>query len=548
MKLSSWCFIATIFYLVFLSYVNSLENEFVWDDHTIIERNENIKDIANIKAILLSEDTTEDMPHTGFYRPVVALSYAIDYHFWGLAPSGFRLINIFFHFLTALLVYFLGVELFGNRRAGLFAAALFALHPVNVESVSFISARGSQMCGFYYLLSLFCFIQYRKGSRRALNLTVSALAFFIAFLAKEFAITLFVLMIGYDIVYRDRRAGPKSVALAYIPYFALCGLFFWLRNIATAGNSLALNIFTPDIFVRIIDALRIIARYVLTLILPVDLSVEYNFAHAKSLLSYETLVAVAILFLLIFHIYRFKKTENALFIPLLIFIAPLLLVAGIIPIQGESALADRWLYIPSAGFMLIAGYYIDAGLGALSNIKAKRVALSFAILIIVFLCVKTIERNQAFSNELSLWSDTVKKSPESFKAHLNYGFALYQAGSREDAFEEFSRALEVKPDSVQARYNIAVFYQNGSKYKKAIDEYEHIIAGGAIFADIAMNLGECYRKLGDSIEALIYYKRALKINPVSPDALYNIATLYRDLHNEKMATEYMRMYKGSVAK
>jgi hypothetical protein len=119
---NGWLFGAVIFLLVLLCYFNSVKNDFVWDDNTVILQNDKIKDFSNIIGIVFAEDTTADMEHSGFYRPLVYFSYALDYYLWGENPAGFRIINIFFHFVSALVIYYLAILMFNNNIIGFTAA------------------------------------------------------------------------------------------------------------------------------------------------------------------------------------------------------------------------------------------------------------------------------------------------------------------------------------------------------------------------------------------------------------------------------------------
>ncbi len=550
----TWIFYALILTIVIFCYFNSVKNEFVWDDHTIIVRNETIKDISNVKAILLSEDTTEDMEHTGFYRPLVYFSYAVDYYLWGDNASGFRLINIFFHFLSALIVFLLGRELFNNPKIAFAAAAIFAAHPIHVESVSFISARGSEMCGFYYLLALLFFIKARRSGKLCYML-ISSVSFFIAFLAKEFTITLFIIMLGYDIAYKrelKEKPGYKAAALTYIPYAFFTGLYLFARSIATSGTgsvgSLAGSIFDSGILLRVIDSARIMLRYFWLMLSPNGLTVDYHFEKTVSLLSINTLIAVLFFVAALYLLNHARKFNRALFLSGLIFLSPLLLVCGILPIKGDAALADRWAYISTAGFALIVAYSFSALVERLSRrrrgVLLREVVTGLLFFLIGFYSLMTIARNGVFRDELSLWRDTTKKNPASYKAHINYGFALYKSGLTYSAYDEYIRALVIKPDSVKAQYNIAVFHHNKMEFNRAIEKYEAIVDQGYIFPDLLINLAECYYGAGNSVEALIYYKQALKLAPDSKEALKKVARIYGKMGNNDMSREYNALYEN----
>ena len=561
--LSSSKVAALLFFIVIVCYSNSLQNGFVWDDNTIIVRNDAIKEISNVSGIVFAEDTTEDMEHTGYYRPLTYLSYAIDYHLWGLKPAGFRAVNIFFHFISALILFHLAMLLFSDRLVSFFAAALFAAHPVHVESVTFIAARGSELSGFYYLLAFYFFVKFRSadphgvvtgGLRGAYNkykyLIFSSAAFITSFMAKEYAITLFLVMFAYDIAYLDRtkRIGMRSVLLSYVPYGLLTVCYFVARRIATGGShsvaSVADGIFGGGLLLRMVDAIRVVMRSIWTLIFPNALSVEYGFTPTDALLSINLLVATVVFALIIYYMYRQFMRNRALFVAIMLFLAPLTLTMGIIPLKGEAHLADRWLYISTAGFMLLIAYHMLSFINRVSVRNQKVLVVCLLFVAVLFSSYKTIERNRVFRDELSLWSDTVKKAPDSYKAHLNYGFALYKAGHHSRALSEYERALILNPDSVKAQYNIAVYHQNRGEYELAEREYEDILSHGYSFFDLYFNLAECYEGSGDSVDALINYKKALLETPNSLKTLTRLALIYYEQEDNASAMKYIELYES----
>ena len=190
--------ITLIIILTALSYINTLNNSFVYDDNTYVVENRQIRSVSNIPKAFISS-YPPDSKGQGLYRPLVTVSYIIDYALWGLNPKGFHLANIIFHILTSIIVYLLALEIIKTQWPSAVVGIVFALHPVHTEAVTWVVGRAEVMAGLFYFLAFLFYI-------KAVNLPFfknrqfifSNIFYFLALLSKEIAITLPILLFVYD--------------------------------------------------------------------------------------------------------------------------------------------------------------------------------------------------------------------------------------------------------------------------------------------------------------------------------------------------------------
>jgi hypothetical protein len=293
--------------LTALLYLNSFQNEFVFDDIGLIANSSRIRDLRNLPKILGAYG------HPA-YRPLRTASHAIEYSFFGLNPAGFRGVNIALHVLNGTLVFFLFRTLLRSPRPALLAAILFAIHPIQTESVAYISGRRDLLFTLFYLLGFACYVRYRE-SNRLRYLFLAGLSYLLSLLSKEMAITLPLLCLWYDVVrsipttdgmrpLTPWQAATEGVRTAvgrhkvlYAAGTAVLLLLAWYyvyrvnpsRQQAMYGGGLGPTLMTST---------RIVVHYIKLLLFPITLNADYSFNAfpvSRSLADPKGLVALAIL-------------------------------------------------------------------------------------------------------------------------------------------------------------------------------------------------------------------------------------------------------------
>jgi tetratricopeptide (TPR) repeat protein len=567
-------FIALILAVSFGVYLNALFNGFVYDDEVLLLQNPLMRDARYIPKIFLSDMWAFHFTGGGnYYRPMFHIFYMSDYYIFGLRPWGFHLTKILLHMGSSLLVFLMAstiISRYGGRNTKTYneyvpfaAALLFATHPIHTEAVLGIT---EVSLAFFYFLSFYLYVKaddvWGKFS------IVSLLFFFLAALSKETALTLPILLFAYDYSFkRDSVLYPTPETFylllkRYLPYLVVAGIYFILRTYAVGGFAPVKIHAELSGYEYFINVFPLFAQYLGKMILPINLNAAYVFYPISSLLEWKGIMAVAVTLGFIFTLYLARDRNRVVFFSLLLVVIPLL-PAFYIPALGEHTFAERYLYLPSTGFVIIAsmGLCGIASLDALRD-RAMPIMLSVVLVITALYSAGTIKRNPVWKDDLTLWSDTVKKSPDGFiphynlglahskkgftdkaienykkaiilkphfaDAHNNLGLSYLEKGLHDTAIQEFKMALHLKPDHAEAHNNLGAAYYNLGRTDEAIEESKEALRLKPDYVDAHFNLGLAYRKLGRTDEAVKEYKLALSLNPNHVGAHYNLGNSYSE--------------------
>lgn len=470
-------FSAVFIFLVSLAlYSPSLKHGFVWDDVEVIEKSNVSFDASNIASVVVPG--VEKNKKERYYRPVVYASMVLDNGLWDVTPFGFHLSNLFMNAASAVLFYFAALlilgELYGGCRGAAFLSALlFALHPMHVESVSWIAGRTDVLCAVFFFLAL---IAHILSYRSLLFLIVTALSFSLALMSKEVAVAFPFLVLGYDLV--SRRIWWKSNILRYAVYAGLLLVYLYLRGRAfanipemPAGGAGAASGAVGTLGIYLGHAKTILGAYMLyinKLVFPFDFnafiaSIPPGAVYVASAVVVTAALAVSSAVSVI------KKENVSAFC--IFWILLTLGPSAVISIFGiaSTPAAERYLYIPSAGFCLLLGYWVFR---AAERRRYRRGAAAFAILLVLLYAVFAYQRQAAWKDDLSLWGDTSIKSPDHPLPHSNYGLALSAAGDGEGALREYMIALSPEMnDSARGKAvtanNVGLEYLQMERYPEA---------------------------------------------------------------------------------
>jgi len=440
-----------------LAYSNSLGNDFVWDDTAFVVTNDIIKDFKFFPLYFTSHLALANgniSRHN--YRPLVPLSFAVDYSLWQLDPMGYHITNLVFHIANAILLFLFVSLIVKNNFVSLFTALIFLTHPVQTEAVSWISGRTNVLFLFFFLISLIMYIKYRKGKRLILY-AVSLLGFLCALLSKEMAATLPFILVLFDVLY-GRKEKISQGLIRYGPFFMVLGIYIIIRFSVT-GMFAQYGYWTGDFYTTMLTMANGIVYYIRLLIFPVGLCADYlTFPKAASINNYTVLASIGIISgLLVFGFYLAKRLRHVSFSILWFFIT-LGPVMNIIPIR--ILIAERLLYLPIIGYaFFIAVIFRFVTLKFRGNVIC-RYTLGFvqACLIVVYVFM-TIARNDVWSNEIRFCEDIIKKYPDNFRMRSNLSIPyIYKEKDFDRAQEELKKAIHINPDFIQARLLFARNY------------------------------------------------------------------------------------------
>ena len=459
--------------LVLVSYAVSLGGGFVWDDRPLIVENGLVQDPSRALEIVSKSFWETDDRHDrfrAFFRPVVGLTYALDHAIWGDAPRGYRLTNLLLHFLCCLLVYRIARQEGLGDSGAFVAGALFAVHPVHVENVAWISGRTDLTCGLFLLAA---FTVYRGGAERSSvrRNGCSALLFLLALFCKEMAITLPLLILLHATLLRGVGAVSRTMFKTLVPFAAATVVYFFARMWVLGGGGEPLFILEPLSWIA--SAWYVFARYTMLLLLPLGLDAHYPDGPVESLLSMRAALGLAFVVVLgwvVFYCRRISPRVTFWLLWIIVSQAPVYAFGWF----GDVLLADRFLYIPSAGLAMLLGLAMH-GTADLSLPRLQRSVWVLVAVVLVLFAVQTGLRSRVWRTDRELFENMLLTSPNSALVRSNLGLAWFRDGRYVDATAQFERAVQLSPSFALAHNNLAASYETLGRHQDAYRHYERAL-------------------------------------------------------------------------
>ena len=534
----------------FAVYANTLSNAFIDDDQAQVLRNPWIKDFRFLPAIF-SRSVWSFMRETtasNYYRPLMHVTYLIEYHFFGFRAWGFHLVNALFHVVNSLLVLLVGVRLSpdphvlpGRKRTAFLlsfpfvAAILFATHPIHVEAVAFIASVPELTFTGFVLLAFVLYVA-AEDRRCSFLLAGSILLFFAALLCKETAIILPALLVVYDLTLRPRTPLRARRLAVYAIYVFIAAVYLVIRyrvlseTLIPAPQSWYLS---GHEFV--LNALVLFRTYLQKLILPVHLEFWRSFHPISSFLTVDGLSALGVTVLVLsVAILAWRRDRQSLFFIALV-VVPLAPAFYISALPGKP-FAERYLYLPSVGFVLLAA----RALGSLVLSGRKRAALAVFCTTTALYAAGTIERNRVWKNAYTLYSDTVQKSPDALLPRYNLAVALWYLGQVDEAIAQYRILIRANPADDRYHSALGAALVAEGREDEAIVELRTANALNPASVETLTTLGLAMGKKGNQEAAIAMYSEALAVDPNYPDAHFNLASALADQGKHDEALEHYR--------
>lgn len=537
-------------------YANSFSGSFHYDDfHSLVE-NRAVRSLANVPRFFVDPGLFSGEPDKGMYRPVLLVTYALNYAAGEYRVWGYHLVNLGLHALCSLLVWALGLRLLETRREALLAGLLFALHPLATEPVNYISSRSESLAACFYLGSFLLYLQgdethsgqsrpgiwgsfiHRgagpengsEGRYEWLFRFLSVAAYGVGLLAKSVVITVPALLWLYDRMVRGRN----REWWVYAPYVAVGGGYlllirqngFFTQSLAEPVRNWGAQLWTQA---------KAPAYYLKLLFAPHGLNVEHQFFEAAGAGEGAVLagMALAVSLALLAWCGRRKLAGFCL-----AWGAIVLLPSTLMPLN--VLVNERRLYLALAGFAWLCGQL------------SRRLHGRMLWIALPLLGLLTWQRNAVWRDELSLWQDAVRKAPGMYRTQTQLGKALQLTGDPEGALRAYHRAIEIDDGHGDAFNNIATLYHEQAKQERdpevrqrlleqAIPWYRLALERYPKNAKIHQNLGDAHAEMGVLGEALAAYEKALEIDPADGAAWSNYGqTLYRAGNLDEAERAFLR--------
>jgi hypothetical protein len=468
--------------------------------------------------------------HGGFWVPLTWLSYMIDSQLHGLKPGYYHMTNLIFHICNTLLLFFIFRQMTGDVAQSWFVAALFAVHPVHVESVAWISERKDLLFAFFWLLTMgsYCYYVKRPGFWRYFLVIL----FFIAgLMSKPMIVTLpfVLLLLDYWPLRRLRFKGvaraetespqgsPAKIVLEKVPLILLsigAGVLTLLKQQAHGAVS---SLGSFPISHRISNALVSYLKYMVNMIWPHDLAAVYP--YPASIPLWQILGTCLLMILLTFLIFKLSAKHPYLAVGWLWFLGTLIPVIGIIKI-GSHAMADRYTYMTFVGLYIIVAW----GLPDIFNrFGVKKIVLgSAAAAAIVVLMLAAKNQTSTWRNSIRLFTHAIEVTEDNYLAQRNLGLALAYQGKLNPAMAHFMKALKINPKSARSYNDIGTCLMITGKIDDAIGYLKKALDLQPNFAKAHNNLGLVLMAKRNYGEAAAHFREALRVEPNLVSARQNL--------------------------
>ncbi|OGL39596.1 MAG: hypothetical protein A2043_00970 [Candidatus Schekmanbacteria bacterium GWA2_38_9] len=525
--------------LGFLVYGNSFKVPFHYDDRVLILENENLHSLERFFK--------KEFPSSN--RPVLMLSFALNYSAGGVNPAGYHLVNLIIHILTAFLIYLITLGLLLKKETeknpdcfvvAILASLIFLIHPLATESATYISSRSSLMSCFFYLLSLYFFVKGSAEDRESIVFSSACIfSFLMALGSKEIAITLPLITVLSDYYFisdGDRKKIFSNFRRFHLP-LAISAIVVILLKF-----SYAIRLESPDrvergFYSHILSTAYALIFYLKKFFLPLNLNIDPDFKIFDSVFhSGIVVILFAALMLLItaVKLYPEKKIISFSIIWFFITLSPHFLI------RLRDIGAERWLYLSLAGFgFFSAGLFVE-----LKNVfqkKGKNIFVGSILLIIFLFSATTIARNKVWENGISLWADAVKKSPNKFRPYNNLGEAYSAMGEIDMALQEYEIASRLNPMADRVHYNLGNAYSKKGEIDPAIASFTRATELNPSYAKAYNNLGSIYLNNGNLQKAEEMFLKTVKILPDFKEAYNNLGNVYSEMGLSKEAiSEYKK--------
>lgn len=498
----------------FLVYFNTLQNDFVFDDESVVQNYMAIRDLSNIPKFFTAQEGFHKVIGR-YYRPVVSTTYTVDYALWGLTPKGFHLSNILINSISSLFLFAILLRLFKKYKYGLFASfistLIFTAHPVHTEAVSWISGRTDSLVTLFFFATFYFYLLYTDESGNK-YFAISLIFYALGLLSKEMIVTFPLIIILFDLLWKKKTLKEifenwkiySIYILLTIVYLII--RYFVLKDVVERTRY---NYFDgKDAVTAIATMLKTIPVYLKLLVFPVGLLYHYNgfLPDSYSFFDGPVIFSIAlILILLIFSAIFYKNYGKISFCILFIFVT-LLPVMNIIPTM--NFMAERFLYITSFSLSLLIAYLLVK----YQSEKNKNILFAVSLLIVIVFSYLTVKRNYDWRDNDSLY--ITGEGKDGSVLLVNSGNMFANRKQFDEAEKRYRRALEIRPNNVLAHHNLGLIYLIKGDLDSAEIKIKEGLAIDSLAPDGYFQLSNIYQQRGRTDEAI---KQLEKLQDIAPN-------------------------------
>jgi tetratricopeptide (TPR) repeat protein len=453
----------------------------------------------------------------GPVRPVLMFSYWVNTRISLDDTSSYHVFNVIIHALAGVFIFLVirrllkwaGAEERSRAPWAAFGALLFLLHPFQAESVAYISGRSDALCGMFACASFAAFLCRRSSAISWAGVLPVVLLFGAAVLTKEQAVVLPALFVLTDLWWnpdsplRAVRANWKLYAVLALGAAGAVALFWNLIAGFGTGGSAGFSMKDLTWYQYLFTEFRAVFAYVFNFLLPVNLSVDWDFPFSHTILEHGAIFGLAALLALAAAAWRYRRTFPLAGYGYFVFLVLLSPTSSVLPIKDP--IADRRMYLPMLGLILIA---IDL----LRRLKVERKVLAMgAAALLVAAALATHARAEVWSSPITLWQDTARQSPNKFRAHFHLAYAYQEEGRNDLAVAEFQKTAELSPPTADLLLDWGLAYDGLNQPEKALEKFRQAAAVQPS-AHVYTQIGYIYAKRSAWREAMEAFDTAQKLD------------------------------------
>lgn len=544
-KKSLWPLLAAMAVSIFIIYFPAFKNGLLnWDDNLYITDNNQIKSFENIPLFF-------SQFYIGNYQPLTLFAYSVIYQFAELQPFLYHFVNVLFHFLNALLIFYFVKSLIKNTNLAFLVALLFSIHPMHVESVAWVSGLKDVLYTFFFFVSLIYYLKFIRQNKKMYYL-LSVVFFLFSLLSKGQAVVLFPVLFLVDYLERGKLF---TKWIEKIPFFIFSVVFGIIALFAQKSANTMGDLSSISFFEQLALACYSFTMYVVKLLIPFNLSSFYPYpTMVNGKIPSEYWLFLLIIPIVAYSLFQFYKKNKLLFFGASIFIINIILLIQLIPV-GNCIMADRYTYISSIGLNVVI---ISLFLKYFEIKKWKYLFTTLLSVYFIFLSVTTYNQTKKWKNEFALWDNVLNVYPDISFALVLRGCEYNTVGEYNKAMMDFDKAIVLDPKDGSAYFNRGVAKSKTGDFKNAIPDFEKAdkfkiekkhfvnlyVSWGAALANtgklkeamklfdkaigldpgdasVYNNRGITKAMLGDTNGAIVDFEMAIKLNPEFTDAINN---------------------------
>jgi len=531
--------------IIFAVYFHIASHDFIsFDDRLNVTENPHVSSGLSIPNIIWAFKFTQKGDNH-YWHPLTSISHMLDCHLFGLNPAGHLLNNLFLHMANTLLLYILLLKMTSERWKSLFVAFIFAIHPLNVESVSWVAERKNVLSTFFWFLTMLLYLIFVK--RRSLIKYIFVLTcMLLGLLCKPILVTLPCVLLLMDIwplkritvvFSKSGISGLIFLLIEKIPLFVFSAFWAYLSSLSMERLGVTISYQLIPMKLRVANALLSYVKYLWKMIWPFNLAIFYPFP-LKMPPFWQ--VYGSALFLVVVSIYSISVLNKKpwLTIGWLWYIGTMFPVIGLVQNGLWPAMADRWAYVPLIGILVAVAWSIP---GLLEGLRSRHKGLikAFSIGFTCILILLTGIQIGYWKDSKTLFEHAVEETEGNSVAYNNLAGALIKSGNIEEGLDNYRKALKINPNFVQANFNIGKVLATQKKILEAESFFKKVIDLDPMYEDAYHNLGVVYQMKGNLDLATEYFSKTIRLNPELAIAHYSLGSVLANQGKVDPAFEHL---------